>query len=92
MVIVYKAKPKVFLKWEKKFTCDIKKEVDTWSTSFLAISKMRAIMQYQLLLFELYSYTSPGPIKCPLPSASNLKAPVFVLTMVFSARAPFLAS
>ena len=47
MVIVYKAKPKVFLKWEKKFTCDIKKEVDTWSTSFLAISKMRAIMRYQ---------------------------------------------
>ena len=39
MVIVYKAKPKVFLKGKKKFTCDMKKEVDSWSTSFLAISK-----------------------------------------------------
>ena len=47
MVIVYKAKPKVFLKWKKKFICEIKKEVDSWSTSFLAISKMRAIMRYQ---------------------------------------------
>jgi len=25
----------------------MKKEVDSWSTSFLAISKMRAIMRYQ---------------------------------------------
>ena len=39
MVIVYKAKPKVFLKWKKKFTCDMNKEVDGWSTSFLATSK-----------------------------------------------------
>ena len=28
MVIVYKANPKVFLKGKKKFTCDMKKEVD----------------------------------------------------------------
>ncbi|WP_155731379.1 hypothetical protein [Streptococcus salivarius] len=40
MVIVYKANPKVFLKGKKKFTCDIKKEVDSWSTSFLAIPKL----------------------------------------------------
>ena len=40
MVIVYKAKPKVFLKWKKKFICEIKKEVDSWSTSFLAIPKL----------------------------------------------------
>ena len=41
MVIVYKAKPKVFLKKKKKFTCDMKKEVDSWSTSFLAIPKSK---------------------------------------------------
>ena len=41
MVIVYKANPKVFLKGKKKFTCDIKKEVDSWSTSFLTITKSK---------------------------------------------------
>jgi hypothetical protein len=38
MVIVYKAKPKVFLK-RIIIICDMKKEVDSWSTSFLAIPK-----------------------------------------------------
>ncbi|WP_270306707.1 hypothetical protein [Streptococcus salivarius] len=39
MVIVYKSKPKVFLKRMKIIICGYEKEVDGWSTSFLAISK-----------------------------------------------------
>ena len=41
MVIVYKAKPKVFLKWVKIIICGDEKEVDGWSTSFLVIPKSK---------------------------------------------------